>query len=37
MDLLLDARKYYPTIHKEDLKVIVLEAMGEILPGFNKN
>ena len=36
MDLLLDARKYYPTIHKEDLKVIVLEAMGEILPGFNK-
>ena len=36
MDLLLDARKYYSTIHKEDLKVIVLEAMGEILPGFNK-
>ena len=36
MDLLLDARKYYPTIHKKDLKVIVLEAMGEILPGFNK-
>ena len=36
MDLLLDVRKYYPTIHKEDLKVIVLEAMGEILPGFNK-
>jgi NADH:ubiquinone reductase (H+-translocating) len=36
IDLLLDARKYYPTIHKEDLKVIVLEAMGEILPGFNK-
>jgi len=36
MDLLLDARKYYPTIHKEDLKVIVLEAMGGILPGFNK-
>ena len=36
MDLLLDARKYYPNIHKEDLKVIVLEAMGEIWPGFNK-
>jgi len=36
MDLLLDARKYYPTIQKDDLKVIVLEAMGEILPGFNK-
>ena len=36
MDLLLDVRKYYPTIQKEDLKVVVLEAMGEILPGFNK-
>ena len=36
MDLLLDVRKYYPTIQKEDLKVTVLEAMGEILPGFNK-
>ena len=36
MDLLLDARKYYPSIQKDDLKVIVLEAMGEILPGFNK-
>ena len=35
MDLLLDARKYYPTIHKEDIKVIVLEALGMILPGFN--
>ena len=36
MDLLLDARKYYPTIHKDDLKVVVLEAMGMILPGFNE-
>jgi len=36
MDLLLDARKHYPTIRKEDLKVIVLEALGMILPGFNK-
>jgi len=36
MDLLLDARKYYPTIHKEELKVIVLEALGMILPGFNQ-
>ena len=36
MDLLLDVRKYYPSIQKDDLKVIVLEAMGEILPGFNK-
>ena len=36
MDLLLDARKHYSTIHKEDLKVIVLEALGMILPGFNQ-
>ena len=36
MDLLLDARKYYPTIQKKDLKVIVLEALGMILPGFNE-
>jgi len=36
MDLLLDARKHYPTIHKEDLRVIVLEALGMILPGFNQ-
>ena len=36
MDLLLDARKHYPTIHKEDLKVVVLEALGMILPGFNE-
>jgi len=36
MDLLVDARKYYPTIHKEDLKVVVLEALGMILPGFNE-
>ena len=36
MDLLLDARKHYPTVHKEDLKVIVLEALPMILPGFNE-
>ncbi len=36
MDLLLDARKHYPTIDKGDLKVIVLEALGMILPGFNQ-
>lgn len=34
MDLLFDARKYYPITHKEDLKVIVLEALSLILPGF---
>jgi NADH dehydrogenase len=36
MDLLLDARKHYSTIHKEDIKVIVLEALPMILPGFNE-
>jgi len=36
MDLLLDARKHYPTIHKEDLKVVVIEALPMILPGFNE-
>jgi len=36
MDLLLDARKHYPTIHKDDISVIVLEALPMILPGFNE-
>ena len=36
MDLLLDARKHYPNIHKTDLKVVVLEALPMILPGFNQ-
>lgn len=36
MDLLLDARKHYPTIHEDDLKVVVLEALPMILPGFNE-
>ncbi|MEO2264452.1 MAG: NAD(P)/FAD-dependent oxidoreductase, partial [Nitrosopumilus sp.] len=36
MDLLLDARKYYHTIRKEDLKVVVIEALPMILPGFNE-
>ena len=36
MDLLLDARKYYPSIHRKDLKVIVLEALPMILPGFEQ-
>ena len=36
MDLLLDARKHYPTIHKDDLKVVVIEALPMILPGFNE-
>ena len=36
MDFLLDARKHYPTIHKDDIRVIVLEALPMILPGFNE-
>lgn len=36
MDLLLDATKYYPTINKNDIRVIVLEALPMILPGFNE-
>jgi len=36
MDLILDARKHYHTIHREDLKVVVLEALPMILPGFDK-
>jgi len=36
MDLLLDARKHYHTIRKEDLRVIVIEALPMILPGFNE-
>jgi NADH:ubiquinone reductase (H+-translocating) len=36
MDLLLDARKYYSTIRKEDLRVVVIEALPMILPGFNE-
>ena len=36
LDLLLDARKHYPNIHKEDIRVIVLEALSAILPGFSE-
>jgi len=36
MDLLLDARKHYHSIHKDDLKVVVIEALPMILPGFNE-
>jgi len=36
MDLILDARKHYHSIHKDDLKVIVIEALPMILPGFNE-
>ena len=36
MDLLLDARKYYPNISKDEIKVTVLEALPNILPGFSE-
>ena len=36
MDLLLDASKYYPKIDTKDIKVIVLEALPNILPGFDE-
>ena len=36
MDLLHDARKYYPQIEKNNIRVIVLEALPAILPGFNE-
>ncbi|RNJ75494.1 MAG: NAD(P)/FAD-dependent oxidoreductase, partial [Nitrosopumilus sp. H13] len=35
MDLLLDARTHYPAIHRGDLRVVVLEALPMILPGFD--
>ena len=37
MDLLLDARKHYPNIRREDIRVIVLEALSNILPGFTES
>ena len=36
MDLLLDARKYYPKIQKDEIKVTVLEALPNILTGFSE-
>ena len=35
MDLLVDARKHYPHISRKDVRVVVLEAMQSILPGFS--
>src|SRR6266850_2489682 len=35
-DFVLDAKKYYPHIKKEDIRVVVLEAVSFILPGFNE-
>lgn len=35
-DLLTDALKYYPNISKDEISVIILEALDTILPGFSK-
>ena len=36
LDLLLDVVKYYPNIRRKDLRVIILEALPNILPGFGE-
>jgi NADH dehydrogenase len=36
IDFVLDARKYYPHISKQDIRVIILEALPSILPGFSE-
>jgi len=36
LDLLRDVRKYYPHIQRKDVRVIVLEALPSILPGFTE-
>jgi NADH:ubiquinone reductase (H+-translocating) len=36
MDFLVDATKHYPKIEKQDIHVIVLEALSSILPGFSE-
>ena len=36
MDLILDARKYYPHIWKSDINVMVVNAGPVIIPGFDK-
>lgn len=35
-DFMLDAKKHYPHIEEKDIKVIVLEAMSAVLPGFSE-
>ncbi len=34
-DFLLDAKKHYPNISEKDIRVIVLEALSIVLPGFS--
>jgi NADH dehydrogenase len=35
-DFLLDAKKHYPKISEKDIRVIVLEALPIVLPGFSE-
>lgn len=37
VDLLHDARKYYQSIKKDEISVIVLDALADILPAFNQD
>lgn len=37
MDLLHDARRHYRSVGKDDVRVVILEALQEILPGFDKD
>jgi len=37
MDLLHDAHKHYRSVGKDDVRVVILEALQEILPGFDKD
>ena len=36
-DLLVDATKYYPAISPDEIRVVVVEALPRILPGFAEN
>jgi len=35
-DFLFDAKKHYPKISEDDIKVIILEAQSIVLPGFSE-
>lgn len=35
-DFLVDAKKYYPKISEKDIRVVVLEALPVVLPGFSE-
>ncbi|HEY8109686.1 MAG TPA: FAD-dependent oxidoreductase, partial [Candidatus Nitrosotenuis sp.] len=36
LDFMHDAKKHYPHIHENEIKVIILEALPSILPGFSE-